>query len=131
MPNPITPAMLDELDALAASATARPCPFCGNPYVEVSENRLLFTTLYYCSCNECYAHGKSIGNIEAAIAAWNTRPTEAALSAANARLTAENDKARKEVQRLYDVVASMLNQLHDHGFEYDPMYAALAAAKEG
>jgi Lar family restriction alleviation protein len=97
MPNEITitPTTLAELDALAASATPGPCPFCGGKNVQLGATEMeRHPQSFYIWCRDCQFDGPYDLGISGAIAAWNTRPAYPALSAALKSAWAENEKLK-------------------------------------
>jgi len=85
--------MTVENDAMADTATPRPCPFCGegepHPWAELSPGASM--EAYFMWCVKCSAKGPRRANRQDAIAAWNRRAHDA--------LKAENAKLREALKR--------------------------------
>lgn len=56
------------------SNNLKPCPFCGNEAIFISESKN--SGRAYAVCTKCFAETKLYKNANAAIEAWNTRADE-------------------------------------------------------
>jgi Lar family restriction alleviation protein len=52
-----------------------PCPFCGNPDVEVGSDKDSSREFYFAFCNGCEAEGPTDYDRDKAIERWNQRLT--------------------------------------------------------
>jgi hypothetical protein len=107
MPNPITPAMLDEMDALAASATPGPCPFCGKILLEI---KLIAFSGWIVECQSCGGNGLATTDKDLAIIFWNSRPIESALSTALRQAWAENEKLKAAFYKAAELAVEIGDQ---------------------
>ena len=93
--------MTVENDAMADTATPRPCPFCGegepHPWAELSPGASM--EAYFMWCVKCSAKGPRRANRQDAIAAWNRRAHDA-LKAENAKLREALELAASQLEIL-------------------------------
>lgn len=109
------------------SEELKPCPFCGNKDVILSDYRLVGNdTCWKITCLHCRLV-MSGANKQLLLNLWNTRPAEDALKAEVERLKAELD-AQKSVSKIaYHDIKRLCEELD----MYKKMYFDLSGKKGG